>query len=205
MEAATQPMYDAIAKLSENGEPLLGDAQVILGDGTTKVIFKHGRARVTATEAEMLQHRGDVDIPGYVAGTPSPEPVEKKSGGITVNQDGTINIRDLPPEMRQQLREELGIDPVEREAIKPPPADPEALKAAQEYLEQEGEAVPEPEAPAPEVQKTMFIPEGFEARTAEGESRCIARKSDGSQCANAAKGDTLACGLKKHQESVLAD
>lgn len=217
-----ETLYDAIAVISPNGEPMLGDAQVILGDGTTKVMFKHGRAKVTAQVAEMLVKRGDVDIPGFTPGiqprevTPE-QPIQAAPlpAGAVVNGDGTITLpaSALTDEQREAVRQALEIAPVEHETVKPQAGDEAAVAAAKEYLAEEGETVPEPEADAlptdapsvPEVAKTVTIPEGFQAKTAEGEPRCIARKSDGSQCANAAKGDTLACGLKKHQESVLAD
>lgn len=205
MEATTavERPYHAIAKLSPQGEPLLGDAQVILGDGTTKIMFHNGRAMVSAAEAEMLCKRGDVEIPGFVPGQDGPaEDVVVPPVGL-VAQDGTIRIADLPPEIRRQLREELGIDPVVQEAVKPQTGDDEAIKAAQEYLAEEGENVPEPVA-EPTVEKVVTVPEGFASTTSEGEPRCLARKGDGSQCANAAKGDTHACGLAKHQIQVAA-
>jgi hypothetical protein len=202
-------MYDAIAALSPNGEPLLGDAQVILGDGTTKIEFKRGRAKVTAIEAEMLVKRSDVDIPGFTPGD-VPQITEPHADGpvasvlppgAVINGDGTITLSSasLTNEQREAVRQALAIEPVEHETVKPPAGDEAAIEAAREYLAQEGEDVP------PEVEKTVTVPEGFEMTTPEGEKRCLARKADGSQCSNAAKGDTVACGLAKHQDQVLAD
>lgn len=209
MEAATEPQYDVIAKLSPHGEPLLGDAQVILGDGTTKIEFKRGRARVNAEQAEMIRHRGDVDVLGY---TPELVPREVTEAapikaaplppGAVVNGDGTITLpaSALSDEQREAVRQALDIAPVEHETVKPTPGDEAALAAAKEYLADEGMA-----EDLPPVEKVVTVPEGFSMTTTEGEKRCLARKGDGSQCSNAAKGDTTACGLKQHQAQLQID
>lgn len=188
------PTYHAIAKLDANNQPMLGDAQVILHDGTVKVQFKQGRALVNAFEASLLAQRGDVEVVGFDAGqsVAAPDPT-------------SVNLADLDPETRAAVREALGIEPVEQEAAKPATGDPAAIEAAQEYLADEGMPV-EPQ----EVEKTdepasdvppFPVPEGWQHETSEGERRCQAKKADGSQCANAASHD-WACGIVKHQEQL---
>jgi hypothetical protein len=188
---------------------MLGDAQVVVGDGTVKVMFKNGRAMVSEFEAALLHHRGDIEIPGFT-GELQPREVSEaapiQAGGLpagaVINGDGSITLSasSLTDEQREAVRQALEIAPVVHETSKPSPGDEAALAAAQEYLAEEGMEV----EPVAEVAKTVTIPEGFEAKTAEGESRCIARTASGSQCSNPAKGDSVACGLAKHQQQVSA-
>jgi hypothetical protein len=58
------------------------------------------------------------------------------------------------------------------------------------------------DADAPPTDDEPNLPDGFEAYTADGKSRCWARKGDGSQCSNPAGDDSRACHLKAHQKLV---
>lgn len=88
------------------------------------------------------------------------------------------------------------------------------LRLAREHLEAEGEEVPEveatdddakePGADEPPAAAPRVVPEGFDDKTGEGEPRCLAKKSDGAQCKNAAKDGGPACQLEAHAKQFAA-
>lgn len=63
--------FDVVAKLNPNGQPHYDTCTLVCGDGTMKVAFTHGRARVNAEQARVLAANQQVNVIGY-----PPVPVE---------------------------------------------------------------------------------------------------------------------------------
>lgn len=60
--------FDAFSKLNANQQPFLHTCTVVAGDGSTKVEFVQGRARVTREEAAFLANHPHIMIPGFSKG-----------------------------------------------------------------------------------------------------------------------------------------
>jgi hypothetical protein len=165
-------LVDVYAKRDVNGNPSLGDATLIVGDGSTRIEFKQGHAQCEEGVARLIAQRSDLTIPALDhMSAPQGDPKGPESPSLEYS---------------------LGVDPQLKGKVEAQLRQSEAdLELAKEHLETEGEDVP-----------PVLVPDGFELRTADGEMRCLAAKADGSQCANAAQGDTHACGLKRHQAVV---
>jgi hypothetical protein len=210
----TEQVWDAFSTVNGDGVPHLGTCTLIVGDGTMKVDFNNGRAKVPGSFAHLVARHPQIEIPGYSSDEPDEpgiegdEPVEK-----------ALDYQSLPVAALKALANERGLK-VSGKVTKPKlvaaleqgdepkvdrSRDPQEVsaevKAAMEHLAAEGEEVPdvEPSGPEDEVAKAR---EGFEATTADGQARCQAAKADGGQCANSALEESRACRLPKHQEQL---
>jgi len=56
-------LLDVFSKLNQYGQPVYGDCQLALGDGTKSVIIKGGRAKVPREIAEILASNPNLEIP----------------------------------------------------------------------------------------------------------------------------------------------
>jgi len=178
--------YQVISNVSEQGEPLLGNCRLLLGDLTAEVEFRNGRSTVRPEWAHLLYRRGDVEIIGYDPDTDpfNPDAANPASRPVPVEEPAAVEAEAPAPDAAPEaspLSEE------EREA---------RVAAAEEALREEGLEVPDRQEVGPTV------PEGFSMETADGEPRCLAAKGDGTQCANVADPETHACGIAAHAAQV---
>lgn len=209
----SEQLLDAYSKVNDDGNPYLGTCTMVVGDGTQRVEFKNGRAKVPASIAHLILRHPNVEIPalgsaGAVAPAIADEPVGDQGDGRVDEEKAAMaaRIRELEAALANGARQAQSTDtPPDVEATDSDTApegvsevSPEVL-AAIEHLESEGEEVPEPgsePAPAPAPAR-----EGWEPQTVDGQPRCQAAKGDGSQCANPAReGD--ACQLPSHQKQL---
>lgn len=198
--------YTALSRTDSEGAPLLGTCTMVLGDGTSRVEFKNGRAEVPAHLAHMVATHVHVDVVGWDGEvTPFPQPdAASSSTSPQVVADQAAEIQRLRAEVAAHEARANAVtldapgggeqpgDP--GEPVEPDGEVSEQVRLAMEHLREEGELVPE-------VQKAGPSNEGFEANTPDGQPRCQARKGDGGQCSNAAsKGH--ACSIAKHQDEL---
>lgn len=223
LEPVAEREFEAISKVNDDGIPHVGTCILVLGDGTQRVHFKNGRAKVPASLAPMVATHPHIDLLGYEGAKPSSRrqvaaeaapAVEDKDARIR-ELEAALAVRDAEAQQLLQTQAagkgpdregvELAADGVERAVeIEGDGRDGEELseevRLAMEHLAEEGEEVPEPavakdEAPA--------LRPGFEAETPDGQARCRAAKGDGSQCANPA-GEGGACQIAKHKEQLVS-
>lgn len=226
----TEQLLDAYSRLDPKTQaPILGCCTLVVGDGTQKVDFNNGRAQVPASFAKIVAQHPDIDIPalgaGQASGTPAPAPAlvaqasaeSPVAAGVVAAQ--AARIRELEEQLQAKAAPPAPPEVEFADSEQPPapetPAEPPAesqvspeVLAAQEYLRQEGEEVPEPEVSSADPAATPPAANpAFDTHTADGQVRCQAAKGDGSQCSNPAiEGSTsrglAACGLGKHQEQL---
>lgn len=214
LDVVTEPVYDALSQVNDEGEPFLSNAQMVMGDGTVKVQFKNGRAKVPHSIAHHVAKHPHVDVLGY-NGAQATQPVPRVASEAAHSASEDVagleaRIRELEAALALTAAK-VPAPPAEApEPVAEPEPDPEvaarreeALRLAREHLESEGEHVPDPEAVAAAPPAPVVSREGFETETADGQARCQAAKGDGSQCANPAV-ENGACGLGKHKEQLTA-
>lgn len=153
----------------DTGSDYLGNCTLVMGDGTQKVTFENGRAEVPEALLALVALHPHVEVVGH----PHSGVVEALPAQALAADGETV----LAPEPAAVEASDVS----------------DAVKAAIEHLEADGEAVPTVEAPA--------TPAGFEALTGDGQPRCQAPKSDGSQCSNPAS-DGERCNLPKHRPAA---
>jgi len=198
-------MLDAYSKTNEHGVPYLMNCTLIVGDGTQKVDFENGRAKVPESFAHLVARHEQIDIPAL-------DPLNATS---TLSAEDIAAV-DAARELRRS-KQPAGIEAPIKE-------DKKAVKAAREYLAEEGEDVPEPEPELRDLTKadlqdvaaetgvgisgtkdeiaTRIERDAFESHTEDGQPRCQAAKTDGTQCSNSANDGEKACGLGKHKEQL---
>lgn len=171
MTSPNAPLLDVYAVRDENGAPALGDAVLVVGDGTVKVEFKHGHAKVEESVAHLIRHRTDLNIPAL---TGVPEPAEPAA--TTADQ--------FPADVEYSDTDQL--------MEKSPEEDPR-VQAAREHLAGEGEEVPEPvKVPAGFELRTADGSARCIAAKADG-SQCANPAKDGSHaCALSAHQERVA-------------
>lgn len=172
-------MLDVLSKLDQHDNPLLNNCTLALGELTLE--FKNGRSKVPPQHAAQALLCPKLTIPGYDGPAAEPPP----------------NVAAALPGDGDEGDEDAGT----REAL---------LQAAREHLQSEGVDVPETKESTKTVEsstkakgsnKTKDPKDGFERETADGQPRCMARKGDGTQCANAAV-DGDACRLAAHKKQL---
>lgn len=209
-------LVDLIAKQDDNGNLLITDCTLIVGDGTMKAEFRNGRAKVPANLAPLFAQHPNVECPALDLGVVPPAApqgaigVQPAPGEDPEKAALALRVRELEAQLAGGAPAEVA-PPAEVPADQPggehrtPPGKPEVseeekqrrIAAARAYLASQGEDVPEVE----KVSEPVIGPP-LEVNTGEGEPRCQARKGDGSQCSNAARDETRACGLPAHQQQV---
>lgn len=186
-----EKVYEVVSRISQHGAPLIGDCQMIAGSAVIE--FKNGRAFVPESLVRYMRGRKDVAVVGEALdGEESTAKTDASPAPEEPSTEAAPDTQATAAASGEAVTSENAGD-----------VSPEVL-AAQEHLRSEGEEVPEVEKTVPPEGKTVTLPEGFQLNTDEGEPRCLAAKADGSQCANAAKEGTHACGIDKHQEAVAA-
>lgn len=203
--STTEDLVEVQSRLSPHGTPMLGDCVLHLNDGNDRIVFQAGRATAPARLAEALARRSDVIVmQAYQA------PVE----------ESLIAVPAAPPApVEQELAPNTEQPPAPAGDVSPD------VLAAMEHLKEEGVDVPpvlvttepaagtgegaqvgevtHPEGSTP-LPAPVTVPDGFEATTPDGQPRCLAAKADGSQCANAARGDAHACQMPAHIAKLTA-
>jgi hypothetical protein len=114
-------LVDVYAKRDVNGNPSLGDATLIVGDGTIRVEFKQGYAQCEESVARLISQRSDLTIPA-LDHIPAPEGDPK--GPESPSLEYSLGV---DPQLKGKVEEQLRQSEV-------------AL--AKEHLEADGEDVP---------------------------------------------------------------
>lgn len=202
MEAATAP---ATVTVLSHRDPKTGAAfydTCTVQVAGHPVAFKHGTAQnVPAHIAKAFRDANPtrVYVPEPLPADPAPAPAAETEHREPPGR------RELTEAERQQRAREAAEylegegareqAELEREAEKVAKGQGPLHRPGEQASEQVGKT-----APAPGHAK--MIPQGFDARTADGELRCLAAKADGGQCTNIVKAGTSACGMAPHQEQV---
>lgn len=184
-------LFDAFSEADpESNVPYLGTCTLIVGDGTQKVDFHNGRAKVPASFAHLVARHPHVTIPALEV-----EGYGEQDEAEVLDRDSQARVAELEAEIEaEKAKSSAKAKAKARKAKKQTAEEREAaIQAAREHLEEEGEEIPDVVTP------------GFEATTAEGAPRCQAPKSNGEQCSNPAVEDSPACRLPAHQAKFDED
>lgn len=205
-----QQLVDVYAKRDQaTGQPALGDATLIVG-GETKVTFRAGYAQVPGHVAKLLQQRGDLNVvmpPDADVEAPAPEaPVDAAVEAAAAAQSEPLSdeqraqrVEDAKAFLEQEGEDVPEVEPPEDDVEEPTDAEPESEEPADSTDAEPGD-LPEGEVEKDaDEPRERVVPAGFENKTGEGELRCLAKKRDGHQCANAAVENSNACSLLPHR------
>lgn len=211
----SEQLLDAYSVVNDDGIPKIGSCLLVVGDGTQKVEFKNGRAKVPLSLAHLVNRNQHIEIPALDAGSgqhfPSTAAPEGAQGDGQVDDEKAIMAARIAELEAMLANNDAQPAPAgwtdaseqAQTAASDEEAAAERLRLAQEHLAEEGITPPELEVSDEASPTPPPVPAGFDATTADGQPRCLAAKGDGSQCANPAV-DNGSCGLAKHKEQLTS-
>lgn len=219
MAAVAERVYDAYSKRDENDQEHLGTCSLVVGDGTSRIDFVKGRAKVPAHLVEIAANHPQIDVPGYRSTIEDATAAEEADNELAELE---ARVAELRARRTRVLAAAPALEVTQAVEVAPDEvAEKSRLELARAYLEAEGIEVPDVDAAAVEAAKATpsertenpadqrvskaASNRELEPRTQDDQPRCQALKTNHQQCQNAAVNDSKACGLPKHQAQHADD